>query len=152
MNRVELAKKHFQDGFNCAQAVVLAYCEEFGIPAETGLVIAEAFGGGMGRMRLTCGAVTGMFMLASMKYSSGSKNDTEIRKKLYATVQAMAKEFEEKNGSLVCADLLGLNLPKDGGATPTPRTEEFYHKRPCVDCVGDCARIVEKFLLENSEE
>lgn len=151
MNRIELAKENFKNGCNCAQAVVSAYCDLFGIPKETGLVIAEAFGGGMGRMRLTCGAVTGMFMLASMKYSSGSKNDMETRKKLYATVQAMAKAFEDRNGSIVCADLLGLHLPKDGGATPTPRTDAFYQKRPCAEYVGDCAAIVEEFLLADTD-
>ncbi len=150
MDRVEFAKENFKNGCNCAQAVVGAYCDLFGIPAETGMIVSEAFGGGMGRMRLTCGAVSGMFMLAGMKYSSGTKNDMEARKRVYATVQEMAKAFQEKNGSIICADLLGLNLPSDGGAVPTPRTSEFYKKRPCVECVGDCAMLVEKILLDNT--
>lgn len=147
MNRIELAKENFKNGFNCAQAVVGAYCDLFGVPVETGLMISEGFGGGMGRMRLTCGAVTGMFILAGMQYSGGKTADMDARKKVYATVQEMAKAFEEKNGSIICADLLGLNLPKDNSATPTARTPEFYQKRPCVDCVGDCAMLVEKILL-----
>lgn len=151
MDRVKLAKENFKSGCNCTQAVVCAYCDLFGLPTETGMVVSEAFGGGMGRMRLTCGAVSGMFMLAGLKYSSGVKNDMEGRKKVYSTVQEMAKAFREKNGSIICADLLGLNMPKDGGATPTPRTKEFYEKRPCIECIGDCAMLVEQFLFGNED-
>ena len=113
------------------------------------MCVSEGFGGGMGRMRLTCGAVSGMFMLVGLKYSKGIPKDLEMRTKIYDTVQQMAKAFEEKNGSIVCGDLLGINKPKDNGAVPTERNGEFYKKRPCVGCVEDCARLVEEYLLEN---
>lgn len=147
MNRIEKAKENFKKGYNCSQSVVLAYADLFGVDEKTAAAMAEGFGGGMGRMRLTCGAVSGMFMLAGLKYSGGIAGDTETRTKIYDTVQKMARDFSEKNGSIVCADLLGLNLPKDSSPVPEERTRQYYQKRPCADCVGDCAEIVEKYLL-----
>ena len=145
--RVEKAKELFKSGYNCSQAVVGAYADLFGMEPELALKLAEGFGGGMGRMRLTCGAVTGMFMLAGLKMSSGSAGDTDKRTEIYETIRAMALEFENNNGSIVCGDLLGLNRPKDDSASPEARSEEYYKKRPCVECVGECAMIVERFLL-----
>jgi len=147
MNRIEKAKDLFQNGYNCAQAVVGAYAEDFGMDAKAAMAFAEGMGGGMGRMRLTCGAVTGMFLLAGLKKSKGIAGDTDTRTDIYETVRKMSAEFEANNGSIVCADLLGLNLPKEEGAAPEPRTTEYYRKRPCVECVGECAAIVEKYLL-----
>lgn len=147
MDRVECAKKYFQDGYNCSQSVVAAYADLFGMDTKSALRFSEGFGGGMGRMRRTCGAVCGMFMLAGLKYSTGQPKDMQTRKKIYAVVQEMNHAFESINQSTVCSDLLGLNLPKDEGSTPTPRTEEFYKKRPCIGCIEDCAKIVERFLI-----
>ena len=147
MNRIELAKNNFKKGYNCSQAVVSAYCDLLGVDLETALRFSECFGGGMGRMRLTCGAVSGMFILASLKYSSGSAADMSARKKLYGKVQELAAAFKQKNGSIVCAELLGSQLPKKSGPVPTERTADFYKKRPCVDCVGDCAALVEELLF-----
>lgn len=149
MDRVEKAKQNFKGGCNCSQAVVAAYCDLFGMPEKEAMMMSEAFGGGMGRMRLTCGAVSGMFMLAGMKYSKAEPGDLETRKKIYSKVQEMAKIFEDKNGSICCGDLLGINKPKDTGFVPTPRDENFYKKRPCVGCIEDCARIVEECLLND---
>lgn len=150
MDRVQKAIDLFKSGCNCSQAVICAYSDLFGMDGETAMRVSEGFGGGMGRMRLTCGAVSGMFMLVGLKYSKGIPKDLETRTKIYDTVQQMAKAFEEKNGSIVCGDLLGINKPKDTGATPTERNGEFYKKRPCVGCVEDCARLVEKYLIENN--
>lgn len=147
MDRVKKAVENFKNGYNCSQAVVGAYCELFGLKQEDGLRAAEAFGGGMGRLRLTCGAVSGMFMLAGLRYSEGKAKDLQTRQKVYAMVQLLAKEFEQKNGSIICADLLGMACPKDTGAVPTKRDAAFYQKRPCVGCIEDCARLVETYLL-----
>ncbi len=147
MNRVEKAKELFKSGYNCSQAVVGAYSDLFGMAPETAMQIAEGFGGGMGRMRLTCGAVSAMFMLTGLKMSKAEAGDTDTRTKIYETVREMSAEFESKNGSIVCGDLLGINKPKDNDAKPEERTPEYYKKRPCVECVGDCALIVEKYLL-----
>ena len=148
MNKRDVAIALFEEGFNCAQAVAAAFCDEAGVSKETMVKMASGFGGGFGRLREVCGAVSGMFMLAGLKYGKGIPNDLETRTKVYDTVQKMAKEFETMNGSIVCGDLLGINKPKDTGAVPTERNSEFYKKRPCVGCVEDCAKIVEKYLLD----
>ena len=147
MTREEKAMELFKAGYNCAQAVVAAFADVFGYDERTAVMLAEGLGGGMGRMRLTCGAVSGMAMLAGMRFSKGEAGDTTSRTKVYEVVRAMANEFKEQNGSIICGELLGVNLPKDKGAAPEARTEQYYKKRPCVNCVGDCARIAEKYLL-----
>lgn len=148
MNRVEKAKELFKSGYNCSQSVVGAYSDLFGMDSVTAMRFAEGFGGGMGRMRSTCGAVTAMFMLVGLKMSKGEAKDTETRTKIYETVREMAAEFENMNGSIICADLLGVNRPSDDSAKPEERSKQYYKKRPCVDCVGDCAEIIEKYLLQ----
>lgn len=147
MDRVAKARELFTSGYNCAQAVVGAYSDLFGMNPEEAMRAAEAFGGGMGRMRLTCGAVSGMFMLASLKYSKAEEKDTETRTKIYETVQKMAEEFKQKNGTIVCGELLGISKADESSARPDERTAQYYKKRPCIGCVEDCAKITEKFLL-----
>ncbi len=149
MTKADRAEELFKSGYNCAQAVIGAFAEDLGLDFNTAMKISEGFGGGMGRMRLTCGAVSGMFMTVGMNISRGEAGDLKTRETVYGTVQKMAREFEEKNGSIICGDLLGLNKPHDNGAKPTERTAEFYKKRPCVGCVRDCAEIAEKYLKES---
>lgn len=146
MTRADRAEELFKSGYNCAQSVVGAFAEDLGLDFNTAMKMSEGFGGGMGRMRLTCGAVTGMFMLAGLCLSDGEAGDMKTRETVYGTVQKMAHEFEEINGSVVCGDLLGLNRPKDNTAKPTERTADFYKKRPCIACVRDCAEIAEKYM------
>lgn len=146
MTKAEKAVELFKSGYNCSQSVVGAFAEDLGFDFETAMKMSESLGGGMGRMRLTCGAVSGMSVLAGMKHSKAQGGDLETRRLVYGLVQKMAEEFKSKNGSLICAELLGPNLPKDSGAVPTPRTEEFYKKRPCIGCIADCAEIAEKYL------
>ena len=148
--RAEKARELFLTGYNCSQAVVGAFADLFGMEPETAMRFSEGLGGGMGRMRLTCGAVSGMALLVGLKKSTGKPGDRENRGEIYAKVQEMAKAFEEKNGSIICSELLGGVRPKDNGAMPEERTAQYYKKRPCADCVYDCAEIVEQYLL--SEE
>lgn len=143
--RTEKAEELFKTGYNCAQAVVGAYSDLFGVEPKEAMRAAECFGGGMGRMRLTCGAVSGMFMLISLKYSKGEPKDTETRTKIYETVREAAKRFEEKNGTIVCGELLGIDTVEKS-AQPSERTETYYKKRPCIGCVADCAEILEEIL------
>ncbi len=145
--RAEKAKELFLNGYNCAQAVVGAYADLFGMDAVSAIRFAEGLGGGMGRMRLTCGAVSAMALLVGLKNSSGKPKDLENRAAVYETVRQMSGEFKEKNGSIICGELLGIALPKDNSSTPENRTEQYYKKRPCVQCVFDCAELVEKYLL-----
>ena len=147
MKKSEIAVENFLSGYNCSQAVVAAMCEEFGMSKSDCLRISEGFGGGMGRMRSVCGAVSGMFMLAGLKNSNAEPKDLETRKLVYQLVQDMAKEFEDRLGSIICAELLGGTMPKDKGAAPTPRDGEFFKKRPCSECVRIAAEIAEEYLL-----
>ena len=143
----EKAKELFLKGYNCSQAVVGAFADLFGMDTKTAMRFAEGLGGGMGRMRLTCGAVSAMSLIAGLKMSNGKAKDVKTRSEIYGKVREMADEFKEKNGSIICAELLGETLPADNGPSPEKRTEQFYKKRPCVGCVYDCAEIIEKHLL-----
>ena len=147
--RVAKAKRLFkEEGYNCCQAVVLAYNDVFGIDDETAAALSSGFGGGMGRMREVCGSVSGMVMLAGLMAPAGDPSIKVDRTRNYALVQEMADEFKTLNGSIVCKELLGL-VPMGSGAAackespePSDRTPEYYKKRPCEELVGIAARIV----------
>ena len=147
--RVEKAKRLFKEGgYNCCQAVVLAYNDLFGIDDETAAAISSGFGGGMGRMREVCGAVSGMVMLAGLIRPASDPSVKDWRTANYALVQEMAGDFKALNGSIVCKELLGL-VPMGSGASvpnespvPSDRTPEYYKKRPCEELVGIAARII----------
>lgn len=139
--RVEKAKTLFHQGFNCSQAVFAACADIYGIEDEAlALRLAASFGGGIGRMRQTCGAACGMFMLAGLENGSAIEGDTEGKKQNYALVQDLAAKFKQENGSLICAELLGI-APKPQEPTPEARTEAYYQKRPCADMVASAVRI-----------
>lgn len=139
--RVERAKELFHQGFNCSQAVFAACADIYGIEDEAlALRLAASFGGGIGRMRQTCGAACGMFMLAGLENGSAIEGDTEGKKQNYALVQDLAAKFKQENGSIICAELLGI-APKPQEPTPAPRTEEYYKKRPCADMVASAVKI-----------
>lgn len=146
MTHQEKAKEYFQEGYNCAQAVLLAFCQDFDLDPETALRLSSSFGGGMGRLREVCGAVSGMFMVAGLAVGYSDPNATDEKKDHYATIQGLAKKFQEENGSILCRDLLGLTKP--GGDTPIPeaRTREYYQKRPCVELVGNAASLIAQEL------
>lgn len=147
--RVEKAGRLFKEGgYNCCQAVVLAYCDVFGLDEKTAASIASGFGGGMGRMREVCGAVSGMTFLSGLMCPADDPSAKTSRTANYALVQEMAEEFRKINGSIVCRELLGL-VPMGSGAVaakespePSDRTAEYYKKRPCEEMVRIAARIV----------
>ena len=147
--RADRAKEMFLQGYNCSQAVVGAFADLFGFDNVTATKFAEGLGGGMGRMRLTCGAVAAMATLASMKMSSGKPGDLKLRGEIYAVIQKMAGEFKDNNGSVICAELLGAALPKDNSTTPEERTPDYYRRRPCADKIYQCALLVEKYWVVN---
>lgn len=145
--RVEKAKTLFKQGFNCSQSVFAACVDLYGIEDEAlALRLSASFGGGIGRMRQTCGAACGMFMLAGLENGSAVVGDAEGKKQNYALVQNLAEKFKQENGSLICAELLGI-APKPQEPTPEARTEEYYKKRPCAEMVASAVRI----FLENFE-
>ncbi|MGB8454596.1 MAG: C-GCAxxG-C-C family protein [Anaerocolumna sp.] len=146
----ELAMGYFKDGYNCSQSVFLAFCEAYGMDPETALKISSSFGGGMGRLREVCGAVTGMFMVAGLVYGYTDPNDQEMKAQHYKRIQFLAKEFGDRNGFIICRELLGLGSGKD---IPVPelRTAEYYKKRPCAELVGMAAGIMEEYLDKNKQ-
>ena len=153
--RVERAKRLFKEGgYNCCQAVVLAYNDLFDLGDETAAAISSGFGGGMGRMREVCGTVSGMTILAGLMKPASDPSVKDWRTANYALVQKMAGEFRNMNGSIVCKELLGL-VPMGSGSPapkespePSDRTPEYYKKRPCEELVGIAARIVGENIMQ----
>lgn len=139
------AEELFKKGYNCAQSVFCANCEKVGIDFETGLKLTSSFGGGMGRLREVCGAVSAMFMLVGLKKGYITFDNDEIKETHYAKVQELAKKFEEKYGSIICRDLLGLpggkSIPK-----PSKRTEEYYQERPCEEFIKFASELIKEEL------
>lgn len=146
--RAQRAQDLFKQGYNCSQAVFAACADLYDIKDETlALRLAASFGGGTGRMRMTCGAANGMFMLAGLHNGSATPHDNEGKMANYTFVQQLAGDFKAKYGSLVCAELLGL-APKgqceaklDLDPRPAERTPEYYEKRPCSEMVAEAVRI-----------
>lgn len=146
--RAQRAIELFKQGFNCSQSVFAACADLYGIQDEQlALRLSASFGGGIGRMRLVCGAANGMFMLAGLHNGSATPHDNDGKMANYAFVQQLAGEFKAKYGSLICAELLGL-APKgqcaakmDLDPRPADRTPEYYEKRPCAEMVGEAVRI-----------
>ena len=146
--RAQRAVDLFKQGFNCSQAVFASCADLYGVTDEQlALRLAASFGGGMGRMRLVCGAASGMFMLAGLHNGSCTPHDSDGKMANYAFVQQLAGEFKGKYGSLICAELLGLapkgqcNINLDLDPRPADRTPEYYEKRPCGEMVAEAVRI-----------
>ncbi len=141
------AAELFMQGYNCAQAVAVSFCDVSGLDESFTAKIASSFGGGMGRLREVCGAVSGMFMVLGHLYGYDNPGDDDDNKKeLYSRVQELAKRFEEQNGSIVCREIL-KNPPTD--PAPTPRTAAFYAERPCVRMVMTAAELLDEFIAKN---
>ncbi len=138
----------FKEGYNCAQAVFLAFADLYQIEHKTALRLSSSFGGGMGRLREVCGAVSGMFMVAGILYGYDDVEDPKEKADHYARIQFLAKEFENIHSSIICRKLLGLG---EGSDVPIPekRTEGYYQKRPCVEIVGTAAAIMEQYINEH---
>ena len=146
MNHSELAIENFMLGYNCSQAVVVAFCDVTGMKPQYAARLSSSFGGGMGRMREVCGAVSGMLLVAGLLYGYGTPGDEESKKAHYHLVQALAGKFREREQSIVCREIL-KNPPSD--PTPTPRNEEFYKKRPCARLVALAAQILDDYIREH---
>ena len=148
--RIEKAVELFKSGFNCSQSVVIAYADMYGFTEEQAARMAASFGGGIGRMRQTCGAACGMFLLAGLETGSTDPKDRAKKGANYAVVQELAAKFKQRNGSMVCAELLGHKKP-EGVSTPEERTEQYYAKRPCAKMVEEAARIWAEYLESKQE-
>lgn len=146
MNHSDLAEKLFLEGYNCSQAVLAAFEDVTGISRREALRLSSSFGGGMGRLREVCGAVTGAFMVLGLLYGYEDPKDREAKTAHYARIQDFAGKFRELHGSIICRELL---KKPDTSPEPTPRTEQFYHARPCIAMVRDAAALVDRYMAEN---
>lgn len=150
MTRKEQAMKNFTDGYNCAQSVVLAFSDLLELDEGTLSRLSCSFGGGMGRLREVCGSVSGMFMVAGLLYGYDGPETGKVKAEHYARIQELAHRFEEKNGSIICRELLGLNVKHDA-STPSARTAEYYRKRPCKELIGMAAEILDDFIRASEQ-
>ena len=146
MERGLKAAQLFVDGYNCAQAVAVAFCDVTGLDEKMTCRLLSSFGGGMGRMREVCGAVSGMLMVAGLLYGYDVIGDDAGKKAHYALVQELAGQFRQEVGSIVCREIL-KNPSTD--PNPSPRTEEYYASRPCVRMVYTAANILESYIDQN---
>ncbi|SFI32728.1 C_GCAxxG_C_C family probable redox protein [Pseudobutyrivibrio sp. OR37] len=148
MTRREAAMENFKKGYNCSQSIVLAFEDLLPIDSKQLSKMASSFGGGMGRLREVCGSVSGMFMVAGLLYGYDGPETGEVKAEHYARIQELAHRFEEKHGTIICREMLGLNVKHDN-PTPEARTQEYYKKRPCGEIIGDAAEILEEYIQEN---
>ena len=146
MNRAEKAEELFRKGYNCCQSVFAAFADVLDMSVEEAAKIASPFGAGFGKLREVCGAVSGMTLAAGYLKGYDDPGDYESKKELYALIQNMCAEFEERKGSIICRELLGLKKGEDPGE-PSVRTEEYYQSRPCIGACRAAAEIAEKYLL-----
>ena len=149
--RIEMAVSLFKEGFNCSQSVVAAFADKYGFTREQALKMSASFGGGIGRMRETCGAACGLFLLAGLETGATEGADRDGKAANYALVQELAEEFKQRNGALRCADLLGLSKKEPVVSMPEARTDQYYAKRPCVKMVEEAARIWREYLEKHGK-
>ncbi|MBR4360418.1 MAG: C_GCAxxG_C_C family protein [Clostridia bacterium] len=151
MNHTEEARRLFLAGYNCAQAVFCAFCDETGLDIDTAARLSSSFGGGMGRLREVCGTVSGALMALGMLRGYADPADPDAKKAHYRLVQEYARRFRDKNETIICRELL-KNVPVTPGGAPEERTAEFYARRPCLRLVGEAAAILDEMLEEMKKE
>ena len=152
--RAKRAQQYFLEGYNCAQAVAYAFSDLIDMDEKLLLRSLSSFGGGMGRMREVCGAVSGMSFVAGALYGYDEPGAASQQEKAvhYARIQELAGTYAAVNGSIVCRELLGLSTPCADAPTPSPRTAEYYKKRPCGQLVAIAAAILEEYIEKKEEQ
>ena len=148
--RVERAVDNFMAGYGCCQSVVAAFADLYGVDEKTALRFGAGFGGGVGRLRMMCGAVSGIVMLVGLDCGQTEGSDREGKSACYKVVQELLARSEQQNGSLICAEILGLKGRDKANCTyeASPRTAEYYKTRPCAAKVESAARIFADYLKE----
>ena len=146
MNKVESSVFSFNNGFNCCQSVLLAYCQEFGLDSQVASRLSTGFGGGMGRMAGVCGAVTGAFMVLGLKYGRVKAEDNESREKTYMLVKEFAGKFKARNDSIICKDILECDISTRQGLRIA--REKALFSKVCPKFVQDAAEILEEMLRD----
>ena len=144
------AMELFLEGYNCAQAVTVAFCDVTGLEEKFAARAVSSFGGGMGRLREVCGAVSGMLIVLGLLYGYEEPGEKDCNKKAYyPVVQELAGKFREECGSIICREIL-KNPPSD--PNPSPRTAEYYATRPCARMVMTAARVLDAYIAEHPIE
>ena len=148
--RVERAVDNFMAGYGCCQSVVAAFADLYGVDEKTALRFGAGFGGGVGRLRMMCGAVSGIVMLVGLDCGQTEGSDREGKSACYKVVQELLAKSEQQNGSLICAEILGLKGHDKAHFTyeASPRTAEYYKTRPCAAKIESAARIFADYLKE----
>ncbi len=144
MTKGELAECYFRQGYNCSQAVALAFCDETGLDEKTTERLTIGFGGGIGRMREVCGAMNASVFVLGAAFN-------EDKSSIYKRVQELADTFKKQNGSIICRELLGLSSKGNDSPNAEARTPEYYKKRPCPLIVHDAANALDAYLKANKK-
>ena len=142
----EKAANNFREGYNCAQSVLLAFANKVGLKEDEALKLASSFGGGMGRLREVCGAVSAMFMIAGILKGYTEPNNDVVKADHYKLIQDLAAEYKSKHNTIICRELLGLD-GTEFSPIPSARTDEYYKERPCEEFIKCAAEIVEEELI-----
>ena len=149
--RVEQAVENFKSGYNCSQSVFSAFADIYGVDKNTALLLSSSFGGGIGRMRLTCGAACGMFMLAGLREGTATPKDIDGKNRIIKLVQDLAATFKQQNGSISCAELLGLTSMKQRKASSESLAKNNDKINTCTKAVESAARIWADYLRDKGE-
>lgn len=147
MTRTERAVALFENGCNCAQAVFVAHADLLGMEERAALRLSSSFGGGIGRQREVCGAVSGMCMVAGALFGYDDVSDQTLKMEHYARIQEMCGKFRDAYGSIVCRELLGAKVATTS-PVPSARTAEYYATRPCARFVAACCDILAEYIQE----
>ena len=152
--RVERAVENFMQGYGCCQSVVAAFADLYGMDDNMAKRVAAGFGGGVGRMRMMCGAVSGIVMLVGLDCGQTEGSDREGKSACYKVVQELLAKSKEQNGSLICAEILGIKGYDRAVCSyvASPRTAEYYKQRPCAAKVESAARIFAEYLRRKGEK
>ena len=148
--RVSRAVDYFMQGYGCCQSVVAAFSDLYGMDEEMALKVGAGFGGGVGRLRMMCGAVSGLVVLAGLDCGETDGSNREGKSACYKVVQDLLEQFKQDNGSIICAEILGLQGHEKAVSTyeASPRTAEYYKTRPCAAKVESAARIFANYLRQ----
>ncbi|MBQ6601710.1 MAG: C_GCAxxG_C_C family protein [Clostridia bacterium] len=150
MDEIKKAGQFFLEGFNCSQSVFTAFCDRFGMDEETAKRVSAGLGGGVGRMREVCGAVSAAAMVLGSVVSAVEGDDAQSKMKNYELVREFSERFRERHGgTVICREMLKLDIPMEKTAMPEDRTAEYYKKRPCLKAVEDAADILVQLIEEN---
>ena len=144
------AQELFRQGYNCSQAVAMAFADLIDMDEKAVARLTSGFGGGVGRMREVCGSVLGMAFVMSALYGYDSTDDMAAKTRIYSEIQLLANKFKEENGSIVCRELLGLSISGADSPVPEKRTEGYYKKRPCAELVYMSAQILDEKIKQSN--